>query len=448
MKRFWGLVLLLVLGGLRLAEAEPLSLSQIYALVEKNHPLLKAARKELEAAQAGVRQAKGAFWPRIDLRELYARTDSPVQVFSYKLAQENFKAEDFLLDRLNHPAEISNWKSQLVVTQPLFNQGREILGLAKARLSLKQARFYLEALKQRLFLEAERAYLRVLLAQQRVEVLKKAVETARAHLKLATQRYKAGKALKSDLLEAQVYLARQEKELAAAEHQLKVALSELNLALGFPLGTSWEIKESLFHPPQVSDLSFWIKEARERRPDLKLEASKVKEARLGVKEARWRFLPSVNLKGIYEKNAEGPFSGGADGEAYLFMAELNWNLFRGFQDQAALSQARARLLAQESRFQQYQRQVEHQVREAYSAYQTALKELEVTKKAVAQAQEGLRILQERYTHGLSLLVELLQAQTALKRAQLLNLEARYQVQEAWARLRYMAGRLTLEGGRP
>ncbi|HIE33241.1 MAG TPA: hypothetical protein EYP81_04250 [Thermodesulfobacteriaceae bacterium] len=77
-------------------KAETLTLSKIYELALSRHPLIRAAEAEVEAARAGVREAKGAFLPQIDLRELYARTDSPPQVFSYKLAQKNFKPEDFL----------------------------------------------------------------------------------------------------------------------------------------------------------------------------------------------------------------------------------------------------------------------------------------------------------------------------------------------------------------
>lgn len=421
--------------------AETLTLSKVYKLAEKRHPLIRAAKADIQAARAGVLQARGAFFPRIDLRELYARTDNPVQVFSYKLAQENFKQEDFQLDRLNHPADTSNWKTQIVVTQPIFNRGREIIGYRKAKINLSQAEHYLSAVKQRVLFEAEKAYLHLRIACKKVKVLEDAVRTAKENLLVVERRYKAGKALKSDLLEAQVFLSRQERDLASAKNELEVALSALNLALGLPLDTHWELPKErrLDLPAEIGPLEKWMALALKDRPDLKIKEHQVKLAELDLKQARWRFLPAFNLKGIYEQNAEDPLSGGANGDSYLFMAEVNLNLFKGFQDKAQLAKARAKLFGEKEKLLQYRREVEHQVREAYSRLLTAQKQLMVTEKAVAQAEEGLRIIRERYEAGLSLLVELQDAETALKRARLLYLEALYAEKQAFSRLRYVSG---------
>ncbi|OAQ20842.1 TolC family protein [Thermosulfurimonas dismutans] len=427
-------------------KAETLTLSKIYELALSRHPLIRAAEAEVEAARAGVREAKGAFLPQIDLRELYARTDSPPQVFSYKLAQKNFKPEDFLIDRLNHPTDYSNWKTQLVITQPIFNQGREIIGYRKAMVALSQAEDYLQAVRHRVLFEAESAYLRLRLAQERVAVLEEAVRTARENLRVVERRYAAGQALKSDLLEAQVFLSRQEKDLESARHELEVAASALNLALGLPLDTRWEIPEEAIQvPKEIKSLENWLTLARQNRPDLRIIKHRKRLSELDLKEARYRFLPSLNLKGIYEKNSEDPLGGGADGEAYIFLAELNFNLFKGFQDKARLAKARARLLSEKEKLRQYQREVEHQVREAYSRLLTARREVMVTEKAVARAEEGLRIIRKRYEAGLSLLVELQDAETALKRARLLHLEALYGERQAFSRLRYVSGTI---GGTP
>ncbi len=426
-------------GVLSSAWGEELTLKEARLKALKQHPLLRAAQAEVEAARAGVREARGAFLPRIDLLEVYARTDSPVQVFTYKLAQENFKAEDFLLDRLNHPADYSNWKTQVVITQPIFNQGREILGYRRAKVALSQAEEYLRAVRQRVLFEVERAWLEYRLAEERVRVHDQAVRSARENLRVVERRYAAGQALKSDLLEAQVFLARQEKELASAEHAREVALSALNLVLGMPLESRWQIREDLPPVPgEPGGLERWLNLARKNRPDLRLQEHRLRLAELRLKEARYRFLPSLNLKGVYEHNAEDPF-GGVSGEAYTFLAELRFNLFRGLRDRAGVARARAELLSAEENLRHYQREVEHQVREAYSRLLTARKEVKVTEKAVAQAEEGLRLIRKRYEAGLALLVELQEAETALKRARLLHLEALYGLRLAYARLLYVSG---------
>ncbi len=439
MGRVWWVVVLIWLGFAAGARAGVLELEKAYQLALARNPLLAAARSEVKAAQHGVAEAKGAFLPRVDLRLVYARTDSPVQVFSYKLAQENFKAEDFLLPNLNHPEDYTNWQTQVVVTQPIFNQGREILGYRRARIALSQARNYLAAITQRVLFDTERAYLELLLARERVQVMEEAVRTAEENLRVVRSRFQAGRALKSDLLEAQVFLSRQKKDLAAARHQARVAETRLNLVLGVPLTTHWKLAPVSSLPRIRERLSTWRCAALARRPDLKVEEHRVKLAALRVKEARWRFLPSLNLRGIYEKNAEDPLSGGADGDAYTIMAQLDFNIFKGFRDKARLSRARAEYLSARERYRQYRREVEQQVEEAYSRYLTAQKEYEVTERAVAQAEEGLRIIRQRYEAGLALLVELQDAETALKRARLMRLEALYGWRLAESGLRFAAG---------
>lgn len=74
--------------------------------------ILKAAGFASEAAEAQIGVARGAMLPRLDTDENFSYTDSPVQVFSARLLQQEFSQNDFALSQLNHPPFLSNSKAR------------------------------------------------------------------------------------------------------------------------------------------------------------------------------------------------------------------------------------------------------------------------------------------------------------------------------------------------
>ncbi len=417
---------------------DSLDLEKAKSLALRKNPALVAEAYRIKAAESGVKEARSRFFPRVDIHLIYQRSDSPIQVFMAKLAQQDFKASDFQIDPLNHPDPRTNLQTAVEITQPIFNQGQEILGYQAAKRQAERAALEREALRQYVLYQVEAAYTSWLLARQQVSVLQKAVDTAQANLKMVSARVKNGTALTSDLLQARVHLATLKRELLAAKNQAQVALSRLNLLMGVPTDTPWQpATDVLDFSPTKRPLAYWQDLALKRRPDLAAMREEVRLARLAVKKAKFRFLPAVNLKGRYEYNSEG--IGGVSGDAFTVWAQADFNLFRGFGDKARLSRARAEELAAEAHLRQQENQVRQEVEEAYLALQTAAAQVQVTKAAVAQAQEGLALVRKRYQNGLTTIVELLGAETALKRAALEALTARYQWRLAWTELLFRAG---------
>ncbi|NPB08864.1 MAG: TolC family protein [Thermodesulfobacteria bacterium] len=422
------------------ASADPLDLSKAKEIALERNPQLKAAEARIGAAQAGVKEARSRFLPRVDLREMYQRSDSPVYVFSSKLAQQYFRAQDFELDRLNYPSPRTDLVTELSVTQPIFNRGQEIVGYRKARLQEKMAYLLREGVKQRVLYETEASYLGLLLAQKRVEVVAQAVETAKANLKVVQSRVSVGAALRSDLLQAKVFLASLEREYLAAKNMVEVARSRLNVVLGVPLETRWQTKEvSIELHSGLGSLDEWTEKALKRRPDLLLEELKLALANEEVRGAKLNFWPAVNLRGVYEYHSNG--IGGVSGDAFTVWAQLDFNLFKGFGDKARLARARAQETAQAEELRHYKQRVKHEVEQAYLNLLTARKQVFVTEAAVAQAEEGLRLVEKRYREGLTIIVELLDAQTALKKARLQYLDALYNFRLALTELLFRTGSL-------
>ena len=100
----------------------PLSLSEAIARAKAHNPDAgSAAAAEREAAER-VTQARGGYFPKVDVAESWLRGNNPVFVFSSLLAQRQFTAADIALDALNHPAAMDNFRAAFSVEQSLFDR--------------------------------------------------------------------------------------------------------------------------------------------------------------------------------------------------------------------------------------------------------------------------------------------------------------------------------------
>ena len=85
--------------------------------------------------------------------------------------------------------------------------------------------------------------------------------------------------------------------------------------------------------------------------------------------------------------------------------------------------------------------VKLQVREAYLNLVTARQRVDVSRQAQSQADESLRILQNRYEEGLATITDLLQVETAHTSAQKNYLNALFDYRLSYAALELATGEL-------
>ncbi len=124
------LVVFLVWGVTALAAAPPLDPGRGHAPGPEAQPGLKAAAgMTVETAEADLAKARARFLPTVNFNETYNFSDSPTQVFMSKLNQRVFTGQDFLLNNLNNPNAYGNFRTGLVMRQPLFQAGEAVSGL-------------------------------------------------------------------------------------------------------------------------------------------------------------------------------------------------------------------------------------------------------------------------------------------------------------------------------
>jgi OMF family outer membrane factor len=121
--------------------------------------------------------------------------------------------------------------------------------------------------------------------------------------------------------------------------------------------------------------------------------------------------------------------------------EIQFDLFQGGAKKAQLSRERATQEKMASLREVATDAVRLEVRRAYYAVEAERQQIEVARAAIAQAQESLRINQNRYGTGLSTIADLLASEEAARRSQTDYWEAIYRYHTGYANLELASGTL-------
>lgn len=93
-----------------LASAErvkPISYIEAVRLSLSSNPRIGASQAQIESARAAIIETRGAGLPKLGLEMNAARSDNPLNVFSYKLSQGNVSFADFGLGQFTGPGSIN-----------------------------------------------------------------------------------------------------------------------------------------------------------------------------------------------------------------------------------------------------------------------------------------------------------------------------------------------------
>ena len=433
-------VLMLSLTAAGQTVGTPITLSEAVSMTLDRNPQHKVALAGTRISLAAVRESRAPLLPKIMFSESATRGNDPVYVFGTKLRQNTFSNADFALNALNNPTPIGNFSSRFSGQWNLFDGLQNWYGVTRARYAQAASQQELQRSDQELVFQAVQAYYGVLLAQKQVAVAEEAVKTAQSTEDFSRARVESGMAVDSDLLSAQVATAVRKQELIAAQNALSLARTQLALAVGMPSETVYEPQERLgertFPDATVGDLE---SRALETRPDLKqAELERIAQSK-SISMAKGAFAPRLNVYGSWETDSPSP--GWNGGNNWVAGAELQFDLFDGDNKRAHLAMEKARQEKATAMRDAFRDQIRLQVRKAYYDYEAARQQVDVARGAIAQADESLRINQNRYDGGLTTINDLLRVEEAAHRAKADYWLAVYRMQTSYAGVELATGTL-------
>jgi outer membrane protein TolC len=418
---------------------EGLTLARAVEIALRTNPLGRAAMAGRELAEAQVAEARVARFPMLQFSETFSNGNNPVFVFGALLEQARFGAANFDPRFLNHPPSLNVFRTTLTLRVPLFDRWQTETRHAQAEAEARRAEAQAAWVEQQIRFEVIRAYYGVLVAEARRHVADEAVRMAEADAKRIRDMFEAGLVVVSDVLAAEVQLAEFRQQQIQAEGDVVTARAALNVALGLPVDAPQRVTGQLVERAfEIEGPEELMRLALQHRPDLWRAQWAVRAREQGVRGARGQYLPRLDLFATVGATGRGLLSGSAD---YLVGASLTLDLF-DLGRTARVRQARAALAASEAEEEHLVNQIRLEVVRAFEHYRSARERLAVAARAVQQAEEALRIVQDRHQEGLTTITEVLRAQTALVRARLNALAARYEYIVGYAAVLLATGRLT------
>jgi outer membrane protein len=421
--------------------AEPLTLPQAVKIALEKNPLRKVALADTKVASADIRQARSVFLPRLTFSETATRGNDPVYVFGSELRQQRFTSADFALNKLNTPTPIGNFSTRFAGTWNLFDSFANWHGMNRAKQMNEAAGHQLGRTEQQIVYRVVDSYYGVLLAAKQLEVAEQAAKTSQSIMDRSQARFDSGLVVESDLLTAKVRMAGRQQELIRARNNLDLARAQLSTAMGVPVDTVFQPVEALGERTlPVPVLEEVEKQALTNRPDLKRIHSEEAAQQQSVAMAKSAFGPRVNAFAGWEMD-DPTFVAGGGGNNWLGGVEVQFDLFQGGAKRAELSRERALEERVTAMKQVATDGVRLEVRRAYYNLDSARQEVEVARAAIAQAQESLRINQDRYEGGLTTITDLLGAEEATRRSQTDYWEAVYRLHTSYANLELASGTL-------
>src|SRR5690349_7977920 len=419
----------------------PLSLQQAVSMALEKNPQRKMAVADQRAAEAGVQEARSGLLPRVSFTESATRGNDPVYVFGTRLRQERFTIADFSLNRLNTPTPIGNFSSRFSGNWNLFDSFANVKSVSRARHLQQAAGHQLERADQETIFRVVQAYLGLLLAKKQQDVAEQSVKTAQSILDRSRARYESGVVVQSDLLSAQVRLASRQEELIRSRNNVAFGAAQLDTAMGVAADAEFQLSQSLSEGslPQAA-LTELEKRALASRPDLKQTEAQQMAQEKNVSIAKSAFGPRLNAFGGWETDSATLSQ--VQGNNWVAGLELQVDLFQGGAKKAQLTREKALAERIAAAHQAAGDQIRLEVRRAYYDFDSARQQVGVAHAAVGQAEESMRMNQNRYDAGITTITDLLTIEETTRRGQTDYWEAVYRMRTSYANLELATGTLS------
>jgi outer membrane protein len=413
----------------------PLSLADAMNTALEQSATILEARNDLEASHGVVVQTRAVALPHVQANSQYKYTDpSDIEPISF---------EDFSITTPDQ-----NWNADIQIVQSIYMGGRMVAAFRAANATEKQALAVYQTSVADTLLNVRLAYYDVLLAAQQITVHEASVSLLQKELDDQQHRLNAGTVPKFNVLRAEVAVANERPNLIQARNNYRIAKNNLANLLGYNLPRDvWQdiplnLTEGFDAAPYPINLPDAIQQALERRTELLALRKDIELQQLNIVNAKAGYKPTVSVFAGYDwHNAQytPPVTLDHEFDGWNAGAQLSWNIFDGALTFGKVKQARAQYDKSKTTLDDQARQIELQVRTAYSDVIQARETLDSQSTVQEEAEEALREAKQRAEAGTGTQLDVLDAETSLTQARTTQIEALHDYATARARFERAVG---------
>jgi outer membrane protein len=410
----------------------PLSLEECVRAALSENPAALSAELSAEGAAHAAEAAKAPYYPSL----------------AFNLGGSRWQRRIFLPNGLSFPGQpvptivgpTDDWSLSLNAAYTLFDGGERKAHLGAARARQKAGEADAARSRQDVALSVLSAYFSLASAQAQREVAQASLKRSQDHLRLAQARKEAGTVPLLDVKRAESEVAEGRLVVVRADNAVRLGEGRLATAMGIPAGTPLAIAAvaDVPTPPQETEMEEARQKALLARPVLQATASGVEAAKGGVQAARSAFSPKVSAAAAYGREDAAWYP---QDKTWFVGVTVSVPIFTGFSRMENLAKAKVDLSRAEADARFAALAVQEQVWDAFSAVRAAYESIQAAQALAASATESERLARERYAAGAGILSDLLDAQTALARAEASLVAAEWDYRAARAQFRWSAGDL-------
>jgi outer membrane protein TolC len=241
-------------------------------------------------------------------------------------------------------------------------------------------------------------------------------DSADALYKQNLQKRNVGLVAQVDVDRSQIEALAQQQRVISLENELakqKIALARMT---GLPPNDNYDITDDVpFSPAPALTLDDALKQAFERRADIKAAEAQIRAAEHTLTAAHDERLPSLSVSGDYGVIGTNPAQTHG---TFTAAASLHVPIWQGGRTEGDIKQAEASLAQRRAELEDLKSQVESDVRNAYLDLRAATSQVEVARKNLDVSKETLDLTRQRFDAGVTDNVEVVQAQEFLASAEL------------------------------
>jgi outer membrane protein len=413
----------------------PLSLPEIWNKVAANNKTLKMKDLKVLRTLEGIKDAKAERLPDISAEAEYSKlTNLPIYTNGLFHTPDQFELPVHTSYSFGGDAYLNLYNGGKVTTKIAAEKKENEIAIEQKNLTteeikLRATAYYLDLQRSRIF----------------KELLLKDISTQEKQLSEINQLLKNGVVLKSDVLRGTLKLSRQKMSLVQLDNDILIANQKLNILTGLPDQTVIEPeKGDKAALPVLKSYNEYLNDAMENSPAYRISEKEAELSKLNIRSVKANGALKLGLFANYNYSYPQiliyPYA--------IAMYGLGFGGIKASYPISALYHNRHKVKAAEIQYRQ--QEVEHadtedkirqEVNEAFLRYREALTRIDVAKENISQATENLRIVNNTYFNQLSLITDLLDADTQLLQTRFDYAAARIAAQLQYYQLQKAIGNL-------
>jgi outer membrane protein len=416
MKWMAGFILcFLLLGGSGWAQdsKELLTLEESIKIILERNLQLHSAIVGIQGSEFRRKEAITSFLPLWTGQYGYTRYNSPLTLGA-TTGTITIPGTGFIIPSSIPVTSRDVYNFNTTVSQPLFTGGANLANYYLARIGVDLSKVSVETTKLDLVLEARKGYFNILGAEKFLIVAEQQVKQFEAQLAVTNAFFDVGIVPKNDVLQAEVQLANARQGLVTAANNVATAKALYNNLLRREIDTPLEVVDILGYQPFPIGFEASLEEALRQRPEIKAAQLGIDQTKEAVKIARSGFFPIISLAGNYSRTSEEATTyGDIRTERWTVQALATFTLWDWGNTAFKVGENKVKVTQAEDLKTQLIESIVLEVKNDYLNMLVAEKNIKVVEKAIEQAEENLRMNEERYKYQVATQTDVLNAVTLL-----------------------------------